>query len=235
MFYGKSYTMPDSAPLYPEVPYSYKGYRKLSVLCKANSEGIRMALPVEFEPVDDVIEVFLMSVPEVDGLDPYMEGGVVIPCSYGEIVGAHVVFEYVTDDDSMAVGREVWGYPKKLCKMTFDEKPDGSVVSTLTRRGSKIVRIDFKPDEKASYEPPKMQPRLQLKRFVRADGQGFDMDQVILNELTGAKIHEEKAGQATLTLNSSKSDPLDWFNPVEVVGASFFVADFVLGYGKILK
>jgi Acetoacetate decarboxylase len=234
MFHGKSYTMPDSAPLYPEVPYEYKGYRKLSVLCKANPEGIRKALPVEFEPVGDVIEVFLMSIPEVGGLDPYMEGGIVIPCRYGDIVGAHVVYEYVTDDDSMAAGREIWGYPKKLCRMTFEEKPD-RIVSTLTRRGTEIIRIELTPDAAAPYEPPKMQPRLQLKRFVRADGQGFDMDQIILNELTGATVHEEKKGRAQLTLRSSKSDPLDWLNPVEVVGASFFVADFVLGYGKILK
>lgn len=235
MFYGRSYTMPDVAPLYPEVPYDYKGYRKLSVLCKADVNGIRNALPEVFEPVGDVIEFFLMSIPEVKGLDPYMEGGVVIPCRYEGVVGAHVVYEYVTDDDSMAAGREIWGYPKKLCEMTFQENGP-TVRSDLSRRGTKLISIEFEEDLSIpSFDHPVMQPRLQLKRFVRADGKGFDMDQIILNELTGAKTHELKRGRAKIAVKGSAQDPLHRFEPLEVIGAEFMVADFRLEYGKIFR
>lgn len=235
MFHGRSFTMPDAAPLYSGVPINYKGFRKLSVLCKANPEGIRKTLPSVFTPVGDIVEVFLMNVVEVEGLDPYMEGGIVIPCKYEDTVGAHVVYEYVTDDDSMAAGREIWGYPKKLADMTFEESGN-NVRSTLTRRGVQLIGIDFEKDDSLSdYSRPIMQPRLQLKRFVRADGTGFDMDQIITNVLTGSTIRERYLGNAKVTINGSKQDPLDWFMPLEVVGAEFIVADFVLGYGKVLK
>lgn len=235
MFHGRSFTMPDAAPLYETVPIEYKGFRKLSVLCKANEEGIRKLLPTVFTPVGNVIEVFLMNVVNVKGLDPYMEGGIVIPCSCDGTVGAHVAFEYVTDDASMAIGREIWGYPKKLSLMTFEEKGN-RVHSTLSRRGTTLIDIDFeKNPSKKDYPRPQMQPRLQLKRFVRADGQGYDMDQIILNQLQGAVVHEQYLGDAKVTLNSSKEDPLGAFGPLEVVGAEFIVSDFVLGYGKIFK
>lgn len=235
MFHGRSFTMPDAAPLYSGVPINYKGFRKLSVLCKANPEGIRKTLPQVFTPVGDVIEVFLMNVVEVEGLDSYMEGGIVIPCRYENVVGAHVVYEYVTDDDSMAIGREIWGYPKKLASMTFEEN-NNCVYSTLTRRGTQLISIDFEKDESVTdYQRPVMQPRLQLKRFVRADGTGFDMDQIISNTLTGSTIREQYLGKAKVTLNGSKQDPLDWLLPLDIIGAEFVVADFVLGYGKVLK
>ncbi|MEG2184725.1 MAG: acetoacetate decarboxylase family protein [Cloacibacillus sp.] len=235
MFHGRSFTMPDAAPLYSGVPINYKGFRKLSVLCKADPAGIRKTLPAVFTPLGDVIEVFLMNVVNVDGLDPYMEGGIVIPCKYEETIGAHVVYEYVTDDDSMAAGREIWGYPKKLSTMTFVEDGD-KVSSTLCRRNTMLIGIDFEKKPNASdYERPIMQPRLQLKRFVRADGSGFDMDQIICNTLTDSIVHERYLGNAKVTLNGTKQDPLNWLMPLEVIGAEFIVADFVLGYGTVLK
>lgn len=227
--------MPDDSPIYSKVPITYKGFRKLSVLCKANPAGIRKALPSIFNPVGDVIEVFLMNVVEVDGLDPYMEGGIVIPCEYEGMLGAHVTYEYVTHDDSLTVGREIWGYPKKIADMTFTENED-KISSTLYRRGLLLIGIDFEKDSKAKdYPRPVMQPRIQLKRFVRADGSDFDMDQVIINRLKGSVVHEQYFGKAKVTLNGTKADPMDQFGPIEIVGAEFIVADFVLDYGEIFK
>lgn len=235
MFHGRSFTMPDVAPLYAGVPIVYNEFRKLSVLCKADEEGIRKTLPSVFTPVGNIIEVFLMNVTNVEGLDPYMEGGIVIPCKYEDTVGAHVVYEYVTDDDSMAAGREIWGYPKKIANMTFDESGN-FVNSTLSRRGTKLIEINFEKDESANdYQRPQMQPRLQLKRFVRADGTGFDMDQIISNTLKKSNIKEQYLGKAKVTINGTKQDPLNWLTPIEVVGAEFIVADFVLDYGTVLK
>ncbi|MFR5880360.1 acetoacetate decarboxylase [bioreactor metagenome] len=135
----------------------------------------------------------------------------------------------------MAAGREIWGYPKKLAEMTFEESGN-SVHSTLTRRGVQLISIDFEKDNSvADYLRPTMQPRLQLKRFVRADGTGFDMDQIITNTLTGSTVREQHLGNAKVTINGSKQDPLEWFEPLGIVGSEFIVADFVLGYGKVLK
>ncbi|WP_163434673.1 acetoacetate decarboxylase family protein, partial [Escherichia coli] len=73
-------------------------------------------------------EVYDVANPEM-GPRNYLEGGVVVPARYGDLVGGHVLYEYVTTDDSMAGGREVWGYPKKLGEVGFDEHPNGATPS----------------------------------------------------------------------------------------------------------
>lgn len=235
MFYGRSMTMPDASPLYDQIPINYKGYRQINVFYKADPEGIRKSLPPAFTPVGNVIQAFCMNNIEVDGLDPYMEGGLVIPCSFEGVNGAHVVYEYVTSDDSLTAGREIWGYPKKLVSMTFEEN-ENVISSTITRRGTTLISIDFQKDKQVNdFERPNMQPRLQLKRFVRADGQGYDMDYVVMNQLSGAKLHERFLGKANLVINGSDKDPIGCLKPIEIVGAEFVIADFVLGFAKVLK
>lgn len=235
MFYGRSMTMPDASPIYDQVPINYKGYRQINVFFKADPEAIRKSLPSPFTPIGDLIQVFCMNNLEVDGLDPYMEGGIVIPCSFEDINGSHVAYEYVTSDDSLTIGREIWGYPKKLVSMTFEEE-DNKISSTITRRGTTLISIDFEKDKGVvDFKRPNMQPRLQLKRFVRADGQGYDMDYIVKNELTGAHIHERYLGKANVTINGSDKDPIGDLKPLEIVGAEFVVADFVLGFAKIIK
>jgi acetoacetate decarboxylase len=230
----KGYTMPDAAPLYEEGPYYYTGFRKLSVFAKSDSHAIRKALPDCFEPIGDVIEVFIMDVPEVTGIDPYQESGIVIPCSYEGEKGAHVTYEYVTADDALAIGREIWGYPKKISEISFEET-NGNVIATMSRRSVELMRFEFQPDSSVDFDAPQLHPRFQVKRFPRADGQGFDMDQIIRNDLKDSKITSERKGQAKLILKSSPQDPLGELAPMKIVGAQFTVGDFVLTYGKILK
>ena len=114
---ASAFTMPDRAPLYQAPPIAYRGVRAVHAWVKASPEGIRRALPPVFEPVGDVIQLFVMHSPDAGYLGSYDEGGVVIPCRYQGVTGAHVAYEYVSSDDSLAAGREIWGYPKKLAKV----------------------------------------------------------------------------------------------------------------------
>jgi acetoacetate decarboxylase len=104
---AKPFTVPDRTPLFKPMPRHYKGFRKLSIFCRANIDGIRKALPADLEVVSDVIEVFVMNCPEVHDLaEPvmgpraYLEGGVVVPARYKSLIGGHVLYEYVTTDDA---------------------------------------------------------------------------------------------------------------------------------------
>ncbi|NKC05101.1 acetoacetate decarboxylase family protein [Ochrobactrum haematophilum] len=103
------------ASLWPS-PYNYFGYRKVSAICRVDSAALSAALPEQLTLESDIIEVFVMDVPDAGSLGSYREGGIVARVRYGEYVGGHVLYEYVTSDDSMAAGREIWGYPKSFAK-----------------------------------------------------------------------------------------------------------------------
>ncbi len=239
-FHGSPFTVPDRTPLFKPMPRFYKGYRKLSVLARATRAGIEKALPEGFEYAGDIIEVFVMQCPEVhDVANPamgprnYLEGGVVVPARYGDLTGGHVLYEYVTTDDAMAGGREVWGYPKKMAAVTFDEAPGGTINATVTRLGNRLIDARFTPAE-TTFDKPVLHPRLQVKRIPRADGQGFDVDQVIRNDLREAKLYSQVRGRADLALGgTSIMDPLFELGIQEVIGAEFIVAEFYLDYGAI--
>jgi acetoacetate decarboxylase len=241
-FQDSVFTGPDRSPLFKPMPRFYKGFRKLSIFCEATKEGIRKALPAEFDLVSDTIEVFVMSCPEVDdvanpemGPRNYLEGGVVVPARYKNLVGGHVLYEYVTTDDAMAGGREVWGYPKKMAAVSFVEHPGGTIDATVTRLGRRLINARFTPQE-ITFDKPNLHPRLQIKRIPRADGAGYDVDQIIRNDLKDSKVFTQVRGTASLALGgTSIMDPLFELGVKRVLGAEFIVAEFFLDYGSIFE
>jgi acetoacetate decarboxylase len=77
---------------------------------------------------------------------------------------------------------------------------------------------------------------VQTKRIPRADGEGYDVDQVIRNELRDPKVHASRRGAAALYLGGSPvMDPLFELEIDSVLGAEFVVADFVLDYGSVYE
>jgi acetoacetate decarboxylase len=226
--------LPEYAPLYPPLPYHYKNYHKISVYCRGNRNAIEKFLPSKFEFVSDTFEIFVLKNDQIEGLDPYSEGGIVIPCKYKDRVGAYMAFEYVDTDDALCAGREIWGYPKKLAEVTYTEK-DGQIHGKITRKGKTIIDISLTLDEKASVTPPNLFPRLQVKRMPKADQYGTDMDQVILNEFEDSIIHTKQYGNATVNWEHSTFDPLAELGPTEVLGGVFVIGDFTLTYGKVIE
>lgn len=228
-----SYSLPQYAPLFDSPPYAYRGSRKLSVVCRADRAALQAALPASLTLASDLIEVFALDVPDAGALGSYREGGIVVNVSYQGQSGGHVLYEYVTTDDSLCAGREIWGYPKKLCEMDWFEGEASEVSASVMRRGKELIAIRFSASG-PEYPPLDLQPRYQVKRIPSADGAGNDFDRVIRNELGGGTIHKRVTGSATVRLGSSVQDPLAELGITEVIGAEFIVADFMLGFGKIL-
>lgn len=229
--------MPEYSPAYPPLPYYYKNYRRLSVYCKAQEKAIREFLPKPLEYVGNEIEVFILKNPEMKGLDPYEEGGIVIRAKYKDIIGAYIAYEFVTSDEALLAGREFWGYPKKIAQVTLHED-DKKIIGVVKRKNKEIIRAEFTQNDDAKFDVPKLFPRIQIKRIPKADKPGLDVDKVILmfdgtgNEFDSSAIHSVVNGNGIVTFEQSDNDPLYKLGPVEIIGARFAVGDFVLDYGK---
>ncbi len=226
------WVLPEGSPLYPTLPYVYEQYRRLSVYFRAPEEAVRQILPAPLEYVSDVAEAFILSVPQVSGLVPYSEGGIVVTARYRDIVGGHVAYEYVENDDSLAAGREIWGYPKKLAAVGYREGGE-RVEGSLRRRGVRILNAEAVLDG-SPIQPPRLLPRLVVRRIPRVDGPGLELEQVILNDLEGT-VAERRTGRGHLAFEASDWDPLYKLGPLEVLGAALTVGSFVLTYGKELS
>jgi len=234
-------TQPQCSPLFKGLPRLYANYRRLSIFCHGHEDGIRAALPDGLEYVDNHFEIFIMECPEVyDQSNPtmgprhYLEGGIVITAGFEGLKGGHVLYEYVTTDDSMAGGREIFGYPKKLADVTFDAHLDGTIHTTVTRLGYCLIDAAFKPDNKASLTKPTLHPRLQIKQILRVDGSGYDVDQIVRVDLKDFQLKSSALGSAMVRLGGrTNMDPLFTLGPQSVLGAELVVGDFVLGPGSV--
>lgn len=234
-------TIPHYSPLFKPLPRLYAKFEKISVICRAPKEAVRRVLPAPFRYVSDVIEVFVYKCPEVHDLAvpeaptrSYLESGIVLQAGIDDVTGGHVAYEYVTTDDALAPGREIFGYPKKLADV--DWVVDGPAVTSRTvRRDQTLIDIAF-TEAPVSFEKPVLQPRLQIKRIPRADGMGYDAHQVVLNTLGKWDLFETRTGTAKVTLGGTQAmDPLFELGPLEVLGAEKIQAEFELTYARIYK
>jgi acetoacetate decarboxylase len=226
-----AYTMPDVSPLYPPLPYRYRGYRKLSVFATAGSDALRSMVPAPLVLAGDVFEAFVMEAPDVDGLRPYSEAGIVIPVRHGQRLGGHVAFEYVTTDDALTAGREIWGYPKKIADVALSGQGD-QLSGQCVREGTTLIEITFSPRQEA-FDTPVLHPRLQVKR-IPSPADEPTRGQVVWNELLDVTTTSLLRGTATLSLGDSLRDNLSQLGPGHIIGAQVLVGDFLLGHGSVI-
>src|SRR3546814_15483776 len=106
----------------------------------------------------------------------------------------------------MAGGREVWGYPKKMGEVAFDESGDGHIRAMVSRLGRTLIDARFTPSPDIVFDKPGLQPRIQVKRIPRADGHGYDVDQLIRNDLRDAKVHQRVRGMETCNLGGKSTE-----------------------------
>ena len=224
--------LPEYAPLYPSLPYIYKDYEKISIYAKGNPEIMKTLLPAEFEIAGDVFEVFVLQNHDIEGLDNYAEGGLIIPCRYKGQKGAIMAFEYVDSDDALCAGREIWGYPKKLGEIKF-VKEGTRIIGEVKRKGKKIINVSLDKKEK-EIEIPVLFPRLQVKRMPGVETNETDLNLVIQNEFYEVITKEEWLGEATLEWEESNQDPLSLLGPLEILGGKYVRGGFTLDHGKVI-
>jgi len=227
-----SYSLPQCAPLYAAPPFDYRAYSRVSVFASVDAQALRRALPSVFELRDNVVEFFIMDVPNGGSLGQYAEGGVVVPITFQGRPGGHVLYEIVTNDDAMAAGREIWGYPKKMGEVAWSAS-DTTIKASLSRRGVSLIDIDFAAAEDARFEKPDLHPRFQT-RIIPSPTSAAVQTQIIENALGQSRVLRQCFGTAQLVLGGTHADPFSDLAVEKILGAEALTADFVLGFGKIV-
>ncbi|WP_227134714.1 acetoacetate decarboxylase family protein [Halorubellus salinus] len=234
-------SMPEYAPLYPELPIRYEGFRRLSVFCEATEAGVRALLPEYLDYHSNELEVFLLHAPNVDGIEEYWEGGIITRAAYDGRVGGFMAAEFVTADAALGVGREIHGHPKKLADVTYEEDEAG-IRGGVSRGGETLFSLSF---ERAAttFDVPDFTPRFHDRAIPSATGEGYDLRQCLVMELSGPpyvsdldaaetddQVHVLDTGTATVEFGESAVEPFAALAPASVIGATFVVRDFELGF-----
>ena len=161
---------------------------------------------------------------------------------------------YMDSDTSVAIGRELYGYPKKLAKISLkfggqalgSAEPIGalggeSMIGIVNRGGTNLYKMNValtekgKTDEPLPGVPAGAANHINLRIIPNVDGKP------LIQELTlthfgpeDSKVYEAWRGPATISFEESPSDPIYKLKPVKILGGVFQRADIWLRAGQVL-
>ena len=230
-----AYSVPNSDPLYPSPPWTFKGNRGLLIIFKSDPEVLKKLVPAPLIPnADGTVAMWIGEYKVVEPFVlPYTEFGMSITSTLNGKSVEYSTNLYLDDDAAITAGREVWGWPKKHAVMSYQQS-GGKVVATVKRKGVEIVRATFEATGDLPIKPadPLMLANLKTIPSVRA-GAKPDVQQI-----TGTPVSDTvrvlKSGKATLQLRSSPDDPLGKIPVKEILDAMYSESDFVLPLGEVL-
>lgn len=242
------YPLPTWSPMYDEPPHPFKGCRSICLLCRAPAGTLADLVAYPLKPELDQGEYFHVAFMKADEIQMptyvYRDHWVVefgIPVSYEGLHGGHCALEYFDSDFGTIVGRELWGWPKKLGQFEWTESEE-RIHAEVRRLGHTLLMVDFTPEEKESeaLQWPDVfgiaddAPYLQVRPLdVSAPGKPMQLD-VIRQDVDSTVVLSSTPGIGSLRLFDGPLDPLSFLGPVEVVAARYDVYDFDFGWGKVI-
>lgn len=248
-------SMPVAAPLYPPPPYQFRGARQTWVVYEADADAFTHLLPAIVRPDSDpaVCAAWACHYP-TSTFGPYLEAYLVVRVA---VAGERFWYQpvIVTDAEApMAAGRELWGYGKKLARLTWSGTDSGGagteqLVMVVERpHGVRLMTLSVQPerllpaDEARSLGTAEMLPTLS-HRLLPASSAG---EPPLVDELVAVDVRprghrgadgqlELWRGRGAVELGSgSAADPWHVFRPVRVLDAFSSTTDFTLPLGRVV-
>jgi len=206
-----------------------KKLRSLSIHARGNPRQLEELLdPMPFVLNDDR---FVISIADFSNHShfSFFDAAVLIPVRYGETEGSTYYFEYEDDHQTVASGREKWGYPKKFAKISLENDERGAR-GEVSLHGETIFRIavdfDEAHDDKA-WRDYKTYPHLQARAVSEIYGPSFSHFDIISRDTSkDYKLISKRFGKGSVTLGSSISIDGRMLEVVDVLGGEYSVGNF---------
>jgi len=229
-------SMPSMFSFYPEPPIYYRNNNMITILFRTNPEILKELVPSPLIPNSNNLAFvyvgdFHMDVP-IAG--KYREAGLGVPVTFKETVGDFYVSLYLDSALAITAGREIWGWPKKDAEITYSVSR-GVVQVSVSRGGISLISASVNEMEQVipvPHEPDTLAFNLKIVPSVKKNHPP-DVFQ-LTSAITVSKKKELIRGTATLTFESSVTDPLGRIPIIEVLSGEHSIEDLTLDYGEVL-
>ncbi len=230
-------TTPLGAPAYPpSSPYRFTNREYLNITYRTDLEALQAVVPEPLTVADPLVRFEVMRMPDVTGLGSFSESGQIIRVEYEGEPADYLHAMYVDSLASIASGREISAFPKKLGAPRLYVDSDtlvgtldyGSLRVATATMGYKHAVMD-EADARAEIGAPtyalKMMPgydrRLRICELVRS-------------QITDMTIKGAWMGPARLQLFEHVLAPLIDLPVREIVSASHILTDLTLGRASLV-
>ena len=230
---------PFDNPLYPHFPLEMRNVEILTAFYRTDPEAARRLIPAPLEPAGDVVIVHIYHMHDADSFGDYFESAVQLPVTLpgAAVTGAYSPYLYLGSDGAVAVGREVYGQPKKGGDPRLEARGD-LFVGTVSRNGIDVITATL-PYKQRRADPAELlrhgdfRTNINLKVITGIDGQ-IAIRQLTARRFEDVRIHECWSGPATVELRPNAQAPVYRLPVREMLTGYYWRTDFVLPYGQVL-
>lgn len=211
----------NNAHILPDFPNA----EMLWAIFKTDPDIVREILPQPLTPSIDACGIaFVARYPETNFGGVYNEGALLLNCEFKGERGAYCLSMPVDDDMALISGREYYGYPKKIAEKIILERNGTSVVGSVTRKGTEILRIECQLEKDApddffgklcypieDWDGIKCQKFISFlfKHFPSPGGDNFDyLPRLIREPVLFRPLEKLQSGAGKISLTSTIYDPL---------------------------
>ncbi|MFZ4762493.1 MAG: acetoacetate decarboxylase [Alphaproteobacteria bacterium] len=230
-------SLPIKGMSYPKPPNHFVNREYLNIYYETDPDLLRSVVPEPLEPESAQIIFEVMKMPDSSGFGSYTESGLVIPCIYkGEKVNFPLMM-FLDDEPPISGGREIWGFPKKYGHPQLKVIHD-TLVGTVDYAGERIATatMTYKHqnlmDQAEHIAASLGKKQINLKIIPCVSG-GLAIAQLVSFSMINVVVKGAWAGDARLHLIPHINAPLADFPVKNIIGASHYIADMTLPYGKI--
>lgn len=228
------YSSPLASSMYPKPPYHYKDAKVFLALFYPPEGVVEKLLPAPLKPSQlPLVGMMFGEMPCVE-TGPFMEAGLLTQCMYDnsdsgeEDVAVFFSHNYVNDDVALASGREIWGYARKMAKISHEWDGD-TIVGTVERDGVTLLKATCTLNDEGAWIDSG--PNINAKVIPSVTGEGYDV--AVLN---GAHLkYDIKSGRSGDVEFEINSGPRDDFSLVKIetpmIGL-YFDCDITVPLGK---
>jgi acetoacetate decarboxylase len=241
-----AHTIPVDAPLYPSLPIRYRNVERLVFTYETDEEAALDVLPdvLELElPATAIINI--MNIPYCT-LGAYHEAYLSLNALLDGEPVFYCVYNLMDNDAAVAIGREVWGIPKKMGHITVESKTEAMIGTVERPLGTRILTGIVRPEFLAKDADNFSRPLVAIRIVPHPEGKEPPLIQLvdhINSESSKCKLGPgwedfQLRGQGSITFHAhSAVDPWHKFKVVRMIDAMYSggPSSFDLPYGKILK
>jgi acetoacetate decarboxylase len=232
-----AHTMPVDAPAYHKKPFYFEGARMLRFDYETDPDAAAGLIPAQLRLTDPPTAALMINEYPWSTLGPYREAILGVNVCYGDETFHYTNYLMLDSDVPILAGRDIYGFPKKMGVIEFEQQDDVMAGYVERPRGIRICSGVFRPEVPVDPPPDGTPMPTCSLRVIPSPEKDKDHSLVELIQ-TDLILSSAEVWGGTGSCHFPGISVLDpWHSlPVKkMLGATHLVADFVLPDAKILE
>jgi acetoacetate decarboxylase len=232
----KGESTPLLSPTYPMPPYHYIDARLFLALFNPPEDAIQDLLPPPLRPSQMPLAALMFGEMPCKETGTFMESGLLVQCIFDnpetkeEEVGVFFVMNYVDTDVALASGREIWGYPRKLAKISLNWRSN-TITGKVVRDKTTIFKASCKMDDEGAWIDSG--PNINAKVIPSPSGDGHDLA-VLTAAYLEYTIKTGRSGDVKIGIQSGPRDDMSTVKIETPMIGQYFDCDMLVPPAKVI-